>query len=300
MEHVTDRFQDLLNIDNETLEDAKEMEAVYDEVREDPLYRKLLAMTDVHTADAFGLDIPDDADERMARALHTDAWENIEQQDWFKSAQAMAEDEYFFHWELEFPMAFYDQDGSRKDNAGFDAVIGNPPYVKIQNLRSSVPAFAEFIDEQYSTSTGRFDIYSAFVEKGSELAAGKNLSYILPNKFFESSAGEGLRRYISNRNLLKKILDFGRHQVFDGATTYTCILMLDAGEKFEYGQVDQSSKEIQDLREVRFTTIDSDNLSDDPWILTGPRERKLLNRINESGIPLGECTENLSEDCFWR
>jgi type II restriction/modification system DNA methylase subunit YeeA len=295
MEHVTDRFQDLLNIDNETLEDAKEMEAVYDEVREDPLYRKLLAMTDVHTADAFGLDIPDDADERMARALHTDAWENIEQQDWFKSAQAMAEDEYFFHWELEFPMAFYDQDGSRKDNAGFDAVIGNPPYVKIQNLRSSVPAFAEFIDEQYSTSTGRFDIYSAFVEKGSELAAGKNLSYILPNKFFESSAGEGLRRYISNRNLLKKILDFGRHQVFDGATTYTCILMLDAGEKFEYGQVDQSSKEIQDLREVRFTTIDSDNLSDDPWILTGPRERKLLNRINESGIPLGECTENLSE-----
>jgi len=295
MEHVTNRFQDLLNIDNETLEDAKEMEAVYDEVRDDPLYKKLLAMANVHTADAFGLDVPDDADERMARALHSESWENIEEQDWFKSAQTMAEEERFFHWELEFPMAFYNQDGERKSDAGFDAVIGNPPYVKIQNLRSSVPAFAEFIDEQYSTSTGRFDIYAAFVEKGSELAAGKNLSYILPNKFFESSAGEGLRRYISNRDLLDKILDFGRHQVFDGATTYTCILILGDSEEFEYGQMDQSRREIQDLREVKYTTIDSDSLSDDPWILTGPKERKLLNRINESGRPLGERTEYLSE-----
>lgn len=295
MEHVTDRFQDLLNIDNETLEDAKEMEAVYEDVRADPLYKKLLAMANVHTADAFGLDVPSDADERMARALHSEAWENIEEQDWFKSAQAMAEDERFFHWELEFPIAFYNQDGERKPDAGFDAVIGNPPYVKIQNLRGSQPEFADFLNEQYSTSTGRFDIYAAFVEMGSQLAAEKNLSYILPNKFFESSAGEGLREYITSNSLLEKILDFGRHQVFEEATTYTCILILGAGENFEYGQINQSSKEIQDLNQVEFTSIDSDELSDEPWVLTGPKERELLNQIEESGTPLGERTEYMSE-----
>ena len=295
MEHVTDHFQDLLTIDNETLEEAKEMEAVYDEVRKDPLYQNLLAMANVHTADAFGLDVPDDADERMARALHSEAWESIKEQDWFKTAQAMAEEERFFHWELEFPTAFYDQEGERREGAGFDAVIGNPPYIKIQNLRSNQPEFAEYLNEHYSTSTGRFDIYAAFVEMGNQLAAAKNLSYILPNKFFESSAGEGLREYITSNGILEKILDFGRHQVFEGATTYTCILILGAGENFEYGQINQSSREIQDLNEVEFTSIDSDELSDEPWVLTGPKERELLNQIEESGAPLGERTEYMSE-----
>ncbi|WP_010612170.1 Eco57I restriction-modification methylase domain-containing protein, partial [Halococcus hamelinensis] len=187
MEHVTDRFQDLLNIDNETLEDAKEMEAVYDDVRNDPLYKKLLAMANVHTSDAFGLDIPDDADERMARALHSESWENIEDQGWFKNAQSMAEDERFFHWELEFPMAFYDQDGSRKYDGGFDAVIGNPPWVSfgLRDVGKVPESFENYLRKKYPESAQyKLSIYAIFMDRAVSLCrCGGLQSFITPDSY---------------------------------------------------------------------------------------------------------------------
>jgi len=287
MEHVTDRFQDLLNIDNETLEDAKEMEAVYDDVRADPLYKKLLAMANVHTADAFGLDIPDDADERMARALHSDAWENIEEQDWFKNAQAMAEEERFFHWELEFPMAFYDQDGERKVDAGFDAVIGNPPYVKIQNLEEKIRGPYE---QNYETARERFDIYNLFVEKGSHLSANR-FGYILPNKFFESNGGKPLREFLSRENTSPKIVDFGQIQIFDDVSTYTCLLFLNKTEKksAEYGFVDDDPRDILDGVNFRDTSIPGG----DKWNFVKPEEEGVISKVEKTARSLSEITDQI-------
>jgi type I restriction-modification system DNA methylase subunit len=293
LEHVMEQFQDLLSIDNETLEDVKEMENVYDEVRKDPLYRRLIAMANVYTAERFDLDVPGDAYERMAEALRDDSWEEIEKQGWFRSAQAIADEEAFFHWQLEYPVAFYGENGERRDNAGFDAVVGNPPYVKIQNLHDTTPRLVDHLNNHYTTSTGRFDMYACFVERGSQLASA--LTYILPNKFFESSAGEGLRTYLSNENAVKKILDFGHQQVFEGATTYTCILSLGTSDTFEYGQVRQWSNPHPDLFQVPFTEIDSDELGEDPWILTGPEERSLLQTIEKRGVKLGDRSEYMSE-----
>ncbi|WP_323677692.1 TaqI-like C-terminal specificity domain-containing protein [Halorubellus sp. PRR65] len=218
MEHVTDRFQDLLTIDNETLEDAKEMEAVYDEVREDPLYRKLLAMSNVHTADTFGLNVPDDADERMARALNSDDWETIEGEDWFKSARSIAEEEHFFHWELEFPMAFYDQDGERKANAGFDAVIGNPPWLNAWRMTEKSPKLRDAIKSLFSdadTLSGHWDLYVPFVIKSLKLCKEKGThSFILPNTLLTEKYTKDLRESILSENNLLSILDFEELDVF--------------------------------------------------------------------------------------
>jgi len=127
LDHVMDRVSELLAIDNETLADIKSMEEIYADVRADPLYGRLFAMANVHTASAFGLDVPDDAIEQMARAIEDESdWAAIEDENWFRSAQAMADDEAFFHWELEFPEVFFDIDGNRMDEAGFDAVVGKP------------------------------------------------------------------------------------------------------------------------------------------------------------------------------
>ncbi|MDB2294222.1 TaqI-like C-terminal specificity domain-containing protein [Halorubrum ezzemoulense] len=229
MEHVTDRFQDLLNIDNETLEDAKEMEAVYDDVRADPLYKKLLAMANVHTADAFGLDVPGDADERMARALHSEAWENIEEQDWFKSAQAMAADERFFHWELEFPMAFYDQDGERKADAGFDAVIGNPPYISVENLEDE---FTDYLKTTYdATGYGRIDVYLAFIDYSSNLCKNdRRYSMIVPDKWLVSDYGERLRSDILESQTIEEIWDLREESVFDGVSNSPIVFRIRKSE----------------------------------------------------------------------
>ncbi|GAB3416323.1 hypothetical protein GCM10027435_13490 [Haloparvum alkalitolerans] len=217
--HVMDRFADLLSIDNETLADAKEMEDVYDEVREDPLYRHLLAMANVHTADRFGLDVPGDAYERMARALQQSAWDSIEEQDWFKSAQAMADDEQFFHWELEFPVAFYDADGDRMENAGFDAVIGNPPYIRSRNLPDEQK---EYYKSNYATAEGAFDIYIPFIELAAEISDLN--SYIIPNKWTTTGYGENLRSLLLEEVGIHSITDVSVQDVFPTADIYPVIL----------------------------------------------------------------------------
>ncbi|GGM62098.1 type II restriction/modification system DNA methylase subunit YeeA [Halarchaeum rubridurum] len=287
LEHVMERFSDLLSIDNETLADIKEMEAVYEAVRDDDLYQRLLAMANVHTAADFGLSVPDDAEERMAAALRDDSWADIEDQDWFTSAQAMAEDEAFFHWELEFPVAFYGEDGERLANAGFDAVIGNPPYVKIQNLEKSVRSVYE---QGYQTAEQRFDIYNLFVERGYSLTTNK-FGYILPNKFFESNGGQPLRRFIAEQGALSEVVDFGKEQVFDGVSTYTCLLFLskERSTRPRYVQVRDDPMQIRRSLEFRHVSIESG----EKWNFLTKNEKEIVSKIEGTGTELGEAIEQM-------
>ncbi|WP_440765327.1 Eco57I restriction-modification methylase domain-containing protein [Natronorubrum sp. DTA7] len=296
LEHVMDRMQELLEIDNETLEDVKSMEELYDEVRSDPFYQRLFELTNVHTAERFDLDVPEGAYERMARAIDDeDEWAAVREEGWFQTAQSMAGGEAFFHWELEYPEVFFDDDGEKRDDAGFDAVIGNPPYVKIQNIRQSNSALADYASEQYTTSTGRFDLYGLFVEQGSNIAADDELGYILPNKFFESQSGEGLRKFLSKEDRVRKIVDFGQHQVFEGATTYTCLLFLGESANLNYGEVRNFKNDKLSLSQVKFSTIPFDELDNSGWVLTGPLERQAMSQMESTANPLGEITEFMSE-----
>ncbi|SDY52379.1 Eco57I restriction-modification methylase domain-containing protein [Halopenitus persicus] len=286
--HVMEQFQDLLSIDNETLEDAKEMEDVYDEVRDDPLYQHLLAMANVHTADQFGLDVPDDAYERMARALQQSAWGQIEEQGWFKSAQAMAGDEQFFHWELEFPVAFYGEDGERLEAAGFDAVIGNPPYVKIQNIGGSDKRYFE---QMYDVAKERYDLYGLFTERGYELTQNR-VGLIIPNKFFESRAGKSLRRFLNNSKEVEAIVDFGQNQVFNSATIYTCLLFMRDGHNSQEVQYKQVSGELEST--INQPYIDSTlGTGDDKWTLVGGDEQQILSKIEGTGESFEDVTNSI-------
>ncbi|MDL0133791.1 Eco57I restriction-modification methylase domain-containing protein [Halobacterium salinarum] len=252
LEHVMDRFQDLLSIDNETLSDIKEMEEVYEEVREDPLYRHLLAMANVHTAERFGLNVPGDAYERMAEALRDDSWEKIEDQDWFISAQTLGEELAFFHWELEFPVAFYDEEGERKDNAGFDAVIGNPPYIRIQNLLDD--DLVEYLNSEYQATHQNYDLAVPFTEKGYELLSPTGqFGYIETKKWIQGEYGEKLRAFLSDRSAVSKLVDFGDQQVFEGASTYTVLLFLGKQDqdKFSYASVSELEGTVDQLKRLR-------------------------------------------------
>jgi len=295
IERLMDIYSEFLAIENETVEDVREMKRKYAEIEQDELLRRLVAMANVHTAERFGLDVPGGAYERMAKALEDDEeWNNVKDTDWFTSAQVIAGDQDFFHWKLAFPEAFYKEEGISREDAGFDAVIGNPPYVKIQNLRQTAPEFSDYATRVYETSSGRFDIYALFVERGVSLTNDGRLSYILPNKFFESGAGQSLRDFLVSNQLIQGIADFGRHQVFEGVTTYTCILTLTEGnQRFRYAEVEQASQNgLQDAPRVE---IEIDELDENKWALTGPRERRILDKLRESGASIGDRSQYLSE-----
>jgi predicted type IV restriction endonuclease len=126
-----------------------------------------------------------------------------------------------FDWQKAFPEVFRDE--------GFDVVIGNPPYIRIQALKEWAPQEVEFYKQRYSSaSKGNYDIYVVFVEKGlSLLNEHGRLGFILPHKFFNAQYGHPLRELLARGKNLSKVVHFGDQQVFKNATTYTCLMFLD-------------------------------------------------------------------------
>lgn len=138
-----------------------------------------------------------------------------------------------FDWNTAFPQVFI-QDG-------FDAVVGNPPYIRIQTLQETSQIDVEFYKKRYkAASKGNYDVYVVFVEKGlSLLNKNGRLGFILPHKFFNSQYGEPLRGVIANGKYLAKVVHFGDQQVFKSATTYTGLMFLDkvGHTEFEFEKV---------------------------------------------------------------
>ena len=146
-----------------------------------------------------------------------------------------------FDWKKEFKEIM--------DAGGFDAVIGNPPYIRIQAMKEWAPIEVEFYKQAYkSASAGNYDIYVVFVERGLGLICKHGvLGFILPHKFFNARYGEALRTLVAEGRNLSQVVHFGDQQIFDGATTYTCLLFLSktANDVFEMIRVQDLSEWLQ-------------------------------------------------------
>ncbi|MDL0130440.1 TaqI-like C-terminal specificity domain-containing protein [Halobacterium salinarum] len=233
LEHVMELMQELLAIDNETLDDIKSMEELYDEIREDPLYQRLFEIANVHTAEEFGLDVPEGVYEEMAGAIENgDEWAEIQEQDWFRSAQAMADEEDFFHWELEYPEVFFGEDGEMREDAGFDAVVGNPPYVSAWSMTEDdsggLRDAVESLVDRPGVLSGHWDLFLPFLLRAHQLCKqGNSYSYIIPNAFFREKYATDAREYFLKETSFREIVSFGEKNVFDGVSRQTAIPIIE-------------------------------------------------------------------------
>jgi hypothetical protein len=184
-----------------------------------------------------------------------------------------------FNWQRAFPHVL--------NMGGFDAVIGNPPYIRIQALREWAPNEVEFYKKQYKTaSKGNYDIYVVFVEKGLSLLNRNGLlGYILPSKFFATDYGENLRKLITERRALSQIIDFGYWQIFEQASTYTCLMFLAGSNQsnFTYARVNTP----QELENVEMNSI-TNLLGNSPWDFSDDISHTLTNKIISCSKPLGD------------
>lgn len=222
----------------------------------------------------------------------------------FKQEKLFTEDQRerinVFEWEKAFPEVFERPNGK----SGFDCVIGNPPYVKLQHFRRVLPDVAEYLVEATrsvaggsaplysSTQTGNFDMYLPFVEKGVELLNEKGLmGFIAPSVWLLSDYGEGLRRFIHESKRLARWVDFKDFPVFDEAMTYTAL-------QFYRGKPCDSVKCMflpgGDVGAIVWANPDaaipySELSADNVWVLLPKRERAFLERMGQTATPLGEC-----------
>lgn len=175
-------------------------------------------------------------------------------------------------------------------NGGFDAVIGNPPYVRIQAMKEWAPVEVEFYKKHYaSASKGNYDIYVVFAEKGLNLLTPKGcLGFILPHKFFQSQYGVPLRKLISKGKHLLEIVNFGDQQVFEGATTYTCLLFLERAsqKQFDFIKVDDISAWRNDGKSVK-GIISASEAKETEWNFTVGTTANLFKSLSKIPVKLG-------------
>ena len=113
-----------------------------------------------------------------------------------------------------------------KNYMEYDYVVGNPPYVRIQNLPDAQKAM---MDTLYESTTGNYDIYCPFFERGLQWLtrdSGK-LGYIAPNQFMVTDYGEGLRRVLLDNARIEEVYDFRDSGVFADAKNYPAIVILE-------------------------------------------------------------------------
>jgi len=175
-------------------------------------------------------------------------------------------------------------------SGGFDAVIGNPPYVRIQGFpRMQI----DYLTSRYKSAKGNCDLYVSFVERGYNLLKSDGLlGKILPNKFFKTDYGEGLRELLAKNKAVTKIVDFGAHQVFN-ATTYTCLLFLSkpANKAFYYAEAEAKPASLLDLN---FATKNADTLDKNAWTFASKEAATLLAKLSQKSKRLLDLPADMS------
>jgi hypothetical protein len=185
-----------------------------------------------------------------------------------------------FNWEQEFSEIM--------TAGGFDAVIGNPPYVRQEGLAK----YKKYFETHYAVYQGTADLYAYFIERGMTLLRPKGLfSYIVANKWMRANYGKPLRQWLKSKNIIE-ILDFGSLPVFKTATIYPCILCVanqptknilrvSSIKTLDFENLNQYVKDI--IYEVNSNTLD-----DNGWSLSENHIQDILQKIQQNSIRLDE------------
>lgn len=210
--------------------------------------------------------------------------------DYFLRELAPSEDELKRVNPFDFSAAFPDT----MANGGFNCVIGNPPYIRIQTMKEWAPLEVEIYKELFRAGgNGNYDVYVVFIEQGLKLLnASGRLGFICPHKFFNSQYGTNLRTMIAAGKHVSHVVHFGAEQVFERATTYTCLLFLDKSpvSRFRFARVD-------DLLAWRTTGlavegwVKAKDVTADEWNFSVGAGADLFARLSEMPHKLGDVAD---------
>lgn len=194
-----------------------------------------------------------------------------------------------FNWANEFP--FWVQEN------GFDAIVGNPPYVRIQNIVRFIGEELRFYQNAMSgysvARTDTFDKYYLFIQRAIQLLKPSGvLGYIVPHKFFIARGGKALRNFVSTSAGIEKIIHFGVTQVFPARSTYTAIIILSKtrSENLSFKRISRVAG-AQDFN-GSYTTYLNASYDASPWIFLSESTKAIFELMDAAAtVPLNSVAE---------
>lgn len=172
----------------------------------------------------------------------------------------------------------------KKCPAGFDCVIGNPPYVRSRNMNENAK---QFLNDWETASTGNVDLYIPFFEIGlSILSPNGILGYITPNGYIQGVNGRGLRNYFIKQNFPIRIVDFRDAQIFKKVTSYTCITLIDTRQpesSIYYVRINEENT----LDNHYYSKYETNTFLDGaPWRMRKDSIDEIIYKLENAGEPL--------------
>lgn len=211
-------------------------------------------------------------------------------------ARAMAAKHGFFHWQIGFPNVWSDL-SSASPRGGFDAVIGNPPYVRQELLGAEVK---RALKADYTAFDGMADLYVYFYEQGLRLLKpGGRMSYVVTNKWLKAGYAEGLRELFAGKGWLEFIADFGHAKAFfPDADVFPSVIVVqrpvpaqDAPTRSDVCVIPRDLVPRSGLEEavVQATfPLPRAIFTKEAWVLEPKPVMDLLEKIRRNGVPLAE------------
>ncbi len=235
--------------------------------------KSLKSYSEIFKENIFGLDISEYTIQRAKLLLSLLAVSNGED-----------ESEFDFNLEIGNALSFCWEE---KGIDSFDAVIGNPPYVRAKNLSEENK---KLLSNWEVTKTGNPDLYIPFFEIGLKyLKPDGILGYITVNTFKRSVNARSLRDYFKRNQFDLTILDFGSSQVFKNKSTYTCIVFIEKNKSISINYQKVTIENIQNKNISNFNSINYNLLNNKKgWLLNKATVLQTINKIESTGIPLGD------------
>jgi hypothetical protein len=205
--------------------------------------------------------------------------------------ETLANDQNFFHWDLEFPEIFFERNGRPLgERAGFDAVVGNPPYVRQERFTASKP----YLKDRYVSYNSVADLYTYFFERGLELLQmNGRLGFISSGTFARSNSAKPFRAYLPTASQMEEVIDFGENQPFRGAEMVrpTIAVMRKGAGNAHYRSLFIEGKippSLDQAMEQQGTDAEQRTLQRPEWTFQAPVTTRLADRIFAGGAPLKE------------
>ena len=192
-----------------------------------------------------------------------------------------------FDWEKEFPVVF--------EQGGFDVVIGNPPYIRMEIFKE----IKKYLKANFISHSERADMYVYFIEKCHKiLKEHGHFGMIVSNKFLRSNYGGPIRDFIRQNAKVERIVDFAGLPVFQGATVRTIILLTSREQIMgpilysppmsvdTFDSLQRGALSVEQVIEETTYEVDPVVLSELTWSFAKQEENQLLSKIQARCQPL--------------